>query len=68
MGLYKDEETGATGAICNYDGTLQYRELFFTALDDYIRYGYMNNVPMKMPTKNVLFMWICHDVKTPGTG
>lgn len=47
MGLYKDEETGATGAICNYDGTLQYRELFFTALDDYIRYGYINNVPMK---------------------
>ena len=43
MGLYNEENIGATGAICNYIGNQQFIDLFYTSISDYQRFGYVNN-------------------------
>lgn len=49
MGLYTNDTAGATGAVSNYTGTPQLIDVFYTSIDDYQRFGYLNNQIMDNP-------------------
>lgn len=49
MGLYTNDTAGATGAVSNYTGTTQLIDVFYTSIDDYQRFGYLNNQIMDNP-------------------
>lgn len=49
MGLYTNDTTGATGSVSNYTGTTQLIDVFYTSIDDYQRFGYLNNQIMDNP-------------------
>lgn len=49
MGLYTHDTTGATGSVSNYTGTTQLIDVFYTSIDDYQRFGYLNNQIMDNP-------------------
>lgn len=43
MGLYDSASTGATCAINNYTGLIEHIRLSYDSIDDYQRFGYINN-------------------------
>lgn len=49
MGLYTNDTIGATGSVSNYTGTTQLIDVFYTSIDDYQRFGYLNNQIMDNP-------------------
>ena len=44
-----NDTTGATGSVSNYTGTTQLIDVFYTSIDDYQRFGYLNNQIMDNP-------------------
>ncbi len=55
MGLYTNDTAGATGAVSNYTGTTQLIDVFYTSIDDYQRFGYLNNQIMDNPLEETLY-------------
>ncbi len=56
IGLYKDNRTGAVGAVTNCSGNGQQLEDRFDSIDDYIRYGLSLNVPSSNPYELKTFL------------
>ena len=47
--LYSDENIGAVGSVSNYAGNKQQIDVTFDTVEEYIKYGEKNNVPMNNP-------------------
>lgn len=45
MGLYENPKNGAAGAVTNYAGNRQTIQQTFSTLEEYLQYGFANNVP-----------------------
>lgn len=56
MGLYESENTGAAGAVSNYAALLQYINLFYGSIDDYQRFGFVNNIFKDNPFESCTFL------------
>ena len=56
MGLYDSNDTGATGAVNNYNGTIEYINLPYNSVEDYERFGYVNNQFKEKPFENCTFL------------
>lgn len=49
MGLYSSGRVGATGSVTNYAGNGQMIDARFDSLEEYIRFGVENNIPLLNP-------------------
>lgn len=49
MGLYENDEIGATGSIANYAGNNQEIRKDYPQIADYIEFAKKNNIPMEQP-------------------
>ncbi|SFB95256.1 HAD-IIIC family phosphatase [Butyrivibrio sp. YAB3001] len=47
--LYSAEDIGAVGSVSNYAGNKQQLDIEFDSVDEYIKFGEKNNVPMSNP-------------------
>ena len=56
MGLYDSNDTGATGAVNNYNGTIEYINLPYNSVEDYERFGYVNNQFKEKSFENCTFL------------
>ena len=56
IGLYKDKETGATGAVTNCAGNGQMIDTQFDTIDEYIEFGSKINVPAINPYESKSFL------------
>lgn len=56
MGLYENAEVGTTGCVSNYCGNHQRVTENISDVDELIRYGFTNNIPMEFPYEGKLFL------------
>lgn len=49
MGLYENEQIGATGSLSNYAGNNQQLDIEFTLPGEYLKYGARINIPCETP-------------------
>lgn len=49
MGLYENDNIGATGSCSNYAGNQQQLDITFSLPDEYLEYGAKLNIPLKYP-------------------
>lgn len=56
MKLYESETIGATGATNNYSGDLNFVDIFFNDIEDYQKYGYINNVYSEKSSEETTFL------------